>query len=97
MSDKTISEILARYGESPRDATWKVQSATVIYHKALERIAPVRGEAGGLEAYAAPRTPAEEVLAGIFAEVLEAHPTLPVVLLHFRREIHEELDAQQRE
>jgi hypothetical protein len=38
-SEAQIKEILERYGENPRDATWKVQSQTVIYHKALERIA----------------------------------------------------------
>ncbi|HYG62726.1 MAG TPA: amino acid adenylation domain-containing protein, partial [Thermoanaerobaculia bacterium] len=38
--------------------------------KALEKIAPVRPDHDRLDAYVAPRTPAEEVLAGIFAEVL---------------------------
>jgi hypothetical protein len=38
-SEAQIKEILERYGENPRDATWKVQCQTVIYHKALERIA----------------------------------------------------------
>lgn len=39
MSDKAIMEILGRYGEDSRTATWRVQSSVVIYHKALERIA----------------------------------------------------------
>ncbi|HYG62862.1 MAG TPA: amino acid adenylation domain-containing protein, partial [Thermoanaerobaculia bacterium] len=38
--------------------------------KALAGIGPAREEGGGPETYVAPRTPAEEVLAGIFAEVL---------------------------
>jgi hypothetical protein len=42
-ADKQIKEILERYEEDPRTATWKVQSATVIYHKALERIAAKAG------------------------------------------------------
>ena len=38
--DQTIREILEKYDERPGDGvTWKVQSATVITHKALERIA----------------------------------------------------------
>jgi hypothetical protein len=39
VSDKAIAEILDRYGEDPRTATWRVQGSVVIYHKALERIA----------------------------------------------------------
>jgi hypothetical protein len=39
-ADATIREILEKYDERPGDGvTWKVQSATVITHKALERIA----------------------------------------------------------
>ena len=39
-ADQTIREILEKYDERPGDGvTWKVQSATVITHKALERIA----------------------------------------------------------
>ena len=39
-ADATIREILERYDERPGEGvTWKVQSATVITHKALERIA----------------------------------------------------------
>jgi hypothetical protein len=37
--DKAIADILARYGEDPKQAVWRVQGQAVIYHKALERIA----------------------------------------------------------
>lgn len=42
-ADATIQDILAKYGEDVRSATWKVQSATVIYHRAIERIAAKAG------------------------------------------------------
>ncbi|EIM25706.1 hypothetical protein [Microvirga lotononidis] len=38
-TDKKISETLARFDEPMAGNTWKVQGTTVIYHKALERIA----------------------------------------------------------
>ncbi|HYG64842.1 MAG TPA: amino acid adenylation domain-containing protein, partial [Thermoanaerobaculia bacterium] len=38
--------------------------------RALEKIVPSREERAGIDEYAAPRTPSEEILAGIFAEVL---------------------------
>lgn len=39
-ADQTIREILEKYDERPGEGvTWKVQAATVITHKALERIA----------------------------------------------------------
>lgn len=37
--DAKIADILDKYGEDFNTATWKVQGTTVIYHKALERIA----------------------------------------------------------
>ncbi|TNC14874.1 trna delta -isopentenylpyrophosphate transferase [Methylobacterium terricola] len=42
-ADTTIRDILAKYDEDVRSATWKVQSATVIYHRAIERIAAKAG------------------------------------------------------
>lgn len=43
-ADNTIRDILQRYDERPGEGTtWKVQSATVITHKALERIAAKAG------------------------------------------------------
>lgn len=38
-TDKKIAETLARFDEPMAGNTWKVQGTTVIYHKALERIA----------------------------------------------------------
>lgn len=38
-ADKKIAETLAKFGEPMAGSVWKVQGTTVIYHKALERIA----------------------------------------------------------
>jgi hypothetical protein len=38
-ADKQIADILAKYGEPMAGNVWRVQGQTVIYHKALERIA----------------------------------------------------------
>lgn len=42
-ADEEITAVLAKYGEPFGTSVWKVQGTTVIYHKALERIA---GKAG---------------------------------------------------
>ena len=42
-ADSTIRDILAKYDEDMREATWKVQGTTVIYHRAIERIAAKAG------------------------------------------------------
>ena len=38
-TDKKIAEVLARFGEPMAGNVWRVQGTSVIYHKALERIA----------------------------------------------------------
>ena len=43
MLDKTVKEILERYGISPRDACWDCHGTWVILHKYLERIADKAG------------------------------------------------------
>jgi hypothetical protein len=42
-NDSLIAEILAKYGEDMREATWSVQGTRVILHKAVERIAAKAG------------------------------------------------------
>lgn len=42
-NDSLIAEILAKYGEDMREATWAVQGTRVILHKAVERIAAKAG------------------------------------------------------
>ncbi len=41
--DKTISEILSKYGETPKEACWDCHGVWVVYHKAIERMAARAG------------------------------------------------------
>jgi hypothetical protein len=41
--DKTISEVLSKYGETPKDACWDCHGVWVVYHKAIERMAARAG------------------------------------------------------
>lgn len=41
--DKTISDVLSKYGETPKDACWDCHGVWVVYHKSIERMAARAG------------------------------------------------------